>query len=552
MRPARSFSGLAVGLLLALVSAPQPTRAAELPLPPAEFEAKLVELGEHVRQRTVLIYGLIGLGSGAVVGHDGTIVTNAHVVAASRYALVQWADGRTVLAKRRGIDYGRDLAVLVPEEPLPEAVPAFALAAASPAEGQWVVACGFPGGLRTTDAPTVSVGTIMGFGAEMNVGGMLDYQGALRSDTPIFSGNSGGPLVDLEGRLVGINGAVDLERAVSLTIPVGVVRERMAQLTDEQILLPGGRTISPRENRLLEGLYDALDPIARRLPERVAEASRQAASATESLPLDLVPAGEPGTSQDRMAGIARDMPRQRALDSAFAGPATDGMVAVEDAIHLTPVSHLHVVCKASLLGAREQLTVGALTARRIAVSEADDLALLQLSDPQEAAPVDAPLSRVGSLIHVRGRTGLLASGIVSAEARPTSASVLARIQGGGGMGDQLEGALGFAEGLADRLGIAQVQELIEQIRKSIEVRRQFAAGTPPRSYAEVLSVDAPLPPSMAGAPVYDLEGRLVGPSVGVAHHGTAYVVPMLRVRQVFAAHLPGGLYPEHLGEARLY
>jgi S1-C subfamily serine protease len=126
-----------------------------------DLEASLVHLAERARERTVLIYGVIGLGSGAIVDPSGVVVTNAHVVAGARYAMVQWPDGTTGLARQRGIDYTRDLAVLEPVEPQPRRL-AFTLAPAVPAEGTWVVALGYPGGLQTTGSPTVSLGRVLG------------------------------------------------------------------------------------------------------------------------------------------------------------------------------------------------------------------------------------------------------------------------------------------------------------------------------------------------------------------------------------------------------
>ncbi len=523
----------------------------------AALERRVVELGAYATERTVLVFGLIGLGSGAVVDHAGTVVTNAHVVAGARYALVQWADGRTVLARRRGIDYARDLAVLEPEQPLARPVPAFALAAGRPAPGSWVVAAGYPGGLRTTPAPTISLGRVLEGAAQApEVLGVLDYGDALRTDVPIFSGNSGGPLIDLEGRLVGINGAVELERAVSMTIPIDAVRERLADLQGGVILLPGGRRLDPGRNPVLRSFFRATDAIARQLPQRVAEASRQALEGDALAELDerLGDLVAPRTGEDApgeaLARMARALPRQAALARGCAFREVPGLLT-DDGLHLTPIDHLHAVAKASLLGERTTVAVGGRPAQVIATAEADDLALLRLPDPIAAVSADAPLRPVGSVAWVRGREGLIAAGIVSVDARPTSASVLARIQQGG-VPEQVEGLLELAEQLGERLRIEPLAELVEQVRAALEARRGFAAGTPPRSYPCVLSIDAPLAPSAVGAPVLDREGRLIGVSVGVAHHGTSYVVPMVRVRELFATYTGAPRLPERVGGARLY
>jgi S1-C subfamily serine protease len=526
----------------------------------ADLEGALVDLAARARERTVLIYGVIGLGSGAVVDPTGLVVTNAHVVAGARYALVQWPDGTTELARQRGIDFGRDLAVLEPVEPGRDR-PHFELATKTPAEGTWVVALGFPGGLQTTGSPTVSLGRVLGIGNGAGASAALDYSQAIRHDAPIFSGNSGGPLVDLEGQLLGINGAVDLESAVSLTIPADAVAERLESLEGGVIVLPGGRTIDPDESMLLRGLYRLLDPLARRLPEQIAEASRRMAEdeALPRLPEAIAGDFDPETA-DRLAVIARASKREAVLDRLQGAPAAPVAIALHNGGFATRVGAEHAVCKASFLEeSGDAVTLGdGTTATIVARSQPDDLALLRL--PRATAPgaAEAPVPPVGSLVQVRdAQAALLASGIASVEPRRASATLAAQIRSGG-VPDVVERAIDSFEQLVDRVNVEPLQALVEQLRKAIDQRKAFAAGTPPRGYAQVMAVDAPVRPSDMGAPVCDRQGRLLGVAIGVQHHGTTYVVPMSRVREVFAEALggaparPAQRWPERLGEARLY
>jgi len=538
--------------LFVLVAAAGLATAQEPARDPAAFERRVVEVAAHVRARTVLVFGVIGAGSGAVVDVAGTVVTNAHVVAGARYATLQWADGRTTLARRLGVDYGRDLAILVPEPPLAAPVPAFALADGAPAAGSWVAASGFPGGLRSTSAPTFSLGRVLSTASsagERLPGGALDYQAAIRSDAPIFSGNSGGPLVDLTGTLVGINGAVDLQRGVSLSIPVDVARDRLERLTGGRVLLPGGQTIDPERTPLLRALYRATDAVARSLPQRVAEASRRAAAARGGE--RAAPPTRPRDAlAEELAAAGRRHPRQPRLAAGCRFGDVAGVTA-EDGLALTPIDHLHAVTVASRLEGRRAVTVEGRPGVVLAVSEPDDLALIRLPEPVRPLPADAPLRRVGSLIYVRGERGLHAAGVVSAAARPTVGPLIARIQQG--VPPQVLRALELAERAAERLKAAQVQALLVQIRRTVEARRAFAGGTPPRSYARVISIDAPLSPRLVGAPVLDRDGRLIGPAVGVAHFGTSYVVPIAHVRRAFADRLPARpAVPVQVGPARLY
>ncbi len=572
---ARPLLALALALVGAFASSParaQGAPAAATREDAGALERRLVDLAEHGRARTALVFGVIGLGSGAVVDARGWVVTNAHVVAGARYALVQWADGTTALCRQRGIDYVRDLAVLEPVEP-EAGRPAFSLAPAAPGPGAWVVALGFPGGRKTDPQATVSVGRVLpGAGGAEGPGGLvLDYGAALRHDAPIFSGNSGGPLVDLEGRLVGINGAVDLERGVSLTIPVDVVAERLEALQGGLVVLPGGRAVRTGDSWALRALYRLLDPLARALPERVAEGTRSLLEQEERLPEGLreraAGAVADVAAAERLAQLAQKSPRQQALDEALWGPggargqgARAGGVAVDlaDGRVATRVGPRHAVAKASALPPGDEVALaGGGRARRVATSEPDDLALLELPPGQAGVPgsgEDAPHRAPGALVEVRAGAGAgawVSRGVVAATPRRASARLAASVAQGGVPGPVVRAVEALGK-LADRLGSEELRALVEQLEGALEGRRAFASGTPPRGYALVLSVDAPVRPSHMGAPVTDRDGRLVGVAVGVPHFGTTLVVPAARVREVFAAHLGGGSVPERLGPARLY
>src|SRR3989442_130885 len=102
---------------------------------------------------------------------------------------------------------------VTPPAPLapPTFPPAPAVAPAPRIPGDWVVALGHPGGPFADRRPTVAAGKVLALGRSLPI--LLEgkeYVGAIQTDCPIFGGNSGGPLVDLFGRLVGINGAAGI------------------------------------------------------------------------------------------------------------------------------------------------------------------------------------------------------------------------------------------------------------------------------------------------------------------------------------------------------
>jgi len=152
-----------------------------------------------------------GLGSGVIVDERGYLVTNNHVVRGSEKFVVRLYDGREVQADLIGADPSSDIAVLQIAAP---GLQAAAWGDTENAEvGQWVIAVGSPFGLeQTVTAGIVSStgrtpGEIHGRGPGSE-SAEPQYQEFIQTDAAINPGNSGGPLVDLHGRIVGINTAI--------------------------------------------------------------------------------------------------------------------------------------------------------------------------------------------------------------------------------------------------------------------------------------------------------------------------------------------------------
>ncbi len=142
-----------------------------------------------------------GLGSGVIYSSDGHILTNAHVVAGASTVQVSLPDGRRLRAGVLGAEPAKDLAVLrVAEGRLPVAQ----LSAAPLRVGQLVVAIGNPFGLDFT----VTAGVVSALGRSLPTGPGQQLEQLIQTDTPINPGNSGGPLVDVQGRVVGITTAI--------------------------------------------------------------------------------------------------------------------------------------------------------------------------------------------------------------------------------------------------------------------------------------------------------------------------------------------------------
>ncbi len=145
-----------------------------------------------------------GMGSGVIVDRQGHILTNNHVVEGAEVIKVTLPDERAFRATLVGADPFTDLAVLKIEGQ--NLRPAALGDSAKLAIGETVVAIGSP--LWIEGGPTVTVGVVSALGRSMEEPGLPMLHNLIQTDAAINPGNSGGPLVDLNGRVVGMNTAV--------------------------------------------------------------------------------------------------------------------------------------------------------------------------------------------------------------------------------------------------------------------------------------------------------------------------------------------------------
>ena len=164
-------------------------------------------------------------GSGVIVDAHGFILTNNHVVENAAEIEVRLSDDRKFKATVVGRDAKTDLAVLKVDAgaaPLPVAE----LGDSDTLRpGQWAIAIGNPFGLDRT----VTAGIISATGRTRV--GVATYEAFIQTDASINPGNSGGPLLNLEGRVIGINTAiVSTGQGIGFSIPINMAKEIMGQL----------------------------------------------------------------------------------------------------------------------------------------------------------------------------------------------------------------------------------------------------------------------------------------------------------------------------------
>src|SRR5881296_4236861 len=163
-------------------------------------------------------------GSGVLVDPKGYILTNNHVIENAQDIIVRLSDQRKFSARLVGRDPKTDLAVLKVDAPA--ALPVAELGDSDQLRvGQWAIAIGNPFGLDRT----VTVG-IVSATARTRVG-VATYENFIQTDASINPGNSGGPLLNLDGKVIGINTAiVAAGQGIGFSIPINQAKEVMRQL----------------------------------------------------------------------------------------------------------------------------------------------------------------------------------------------------------------------------------------------------------------------------------------------------------------------------------
>ena len=199
-----------------------------------------------------------GLGSGVLIRSDGYIVTNDHVVSGADKLQVSLYDGRIFTAEVVGRDQNSDLAVIRIDEtnlpPVTLAPPSNVLG------GQWVMAFGSP--LDEALDNTVTAGIVSAVGRTSNRLARINlYSDLIQTDAAINRGNSGGPLVNMSGQLVGINSAIlsptGANAGIGFAIPVSIVGNVATQLIEKGRVERGFLGI--RFERVSQSLASALD-----------------------------------------------------------------------------------------------------------------------------------------------------------------------------------------------------------------------------------------------------------------------------------------------------
>ena len=200
-----------------------------------KFFGEIPELQNHQGQQKPYERKTTAVGSGFIVDSDGLVVTNNHVIENADSIEVVFEDGTRVPATLKGVDSKTDLALLEikSDHPLPYVI----FGDSDQAEvGDWVVAIGNPFGL----GGTTTSGIISARGRDIRSGPLDDF---IQIDASINRGNSGGPLFNTRGEVIGVNSAIFSPNGgsvgIGFAIPSSMAANVISQLTDAGVVERG-------------------------------------------------------------------------------------------------------------------------------------------------------------------------------------------------------------------------------------------------------------------------------------------------------------------------
>jgi S1-C subfamily serine protease len=212
----------------------------------------------RLERRFFGIIPLEGQGSGIILDRKGLIVTNNHVIDGANQVHVGLKDGRTFTGEVVGSDEATDIAVIRLEA---ADLPAAELGDSEDLKvGQFVIAVG--NALALPGGPTVSLGVLSAKGRPLP-GTDFIFEGLIQTDAAVNPGNSGGPLADLEGRVIGITTMmIPYAQGMGFAIPINTVKKIAQEIVE-----------NGRVSRRWIGIsgVDVNPPLARRYGLRVEE-----------------------------------------------------------------------------------------------------------------------------------------------------------------------------------------------------------------------------------------------------------------------------------------
>src|SRR5262245_15330645 len=218
-----------------------------VPATTSELKALQDSVKHVVEKTTPATVGILlgnGAGSGVIVSEDGLVLTAAHVIGwPGQDCLVILPDGKRVKGKTLGVDHDSDSGMIKITDTVPKGATwpgatlgKWPMAEVGPSgklqKNQWVVSLGHPGGPKKDRRPPVRVGQFLSA-----------FGNAMMSDCTLVGGDSGGPLFDLNGKVIGIHSRIGLTLDNNIHVPTDIFKKEWEKLSDGYTVGPGARNV---------------------------------------------------------------------------------------------------------------------------------------------------------------------------------------------------------------------------------------------------------------------------------------------------------------------
>jgi len=445
-----------------------PSRDDLLPL-----NERFTTLAPRLTRSTVGIKMKGSCGSGVAITKEGHILTAAHVISTPHGNIdVLLDDQRTVKAHVIGIDQLVDLALLKVDSTM-NCIPVKISRGSDISAGQWCLATGFPGCWNAKVEPTVRMGRVL-----------RTSQRAVVTDCTLDSGDSGGPLFDMSGRLIGIHSKIGKRLLDNSHIPVQIFLERRTQLFRS-------RSNSKRDRSFQKSIQNKLPPDRTSANVRVSEFLRHRGS-----PLEI------GRNHETVKSAFQDV-----IDAANASivqfiqenrRVALGTIVSSDGYLLTTQNNItrDPICR--LADGRR------LQSHKVGQDPASGLVLLKI-DARNLHPVQftkQPNWSLGSIVATpNGRWDIpVAIGIVSRTTR--------------------------------RIVKKSESTNLNREPDSLHTTDRSGFGQHRSGFSTVIEHDTMVPPHLCGGPVVNITGTIIGINISRVSRTTTYAIPAEIAQQV--------------------
>lgn len=458
-------------------------------------------------------------GSAVIVSSDGFVLTAGHVVGKPNQDVTFiFADGKTAKGKTLGMNTEVDAGMMKITSDAPEGGwPHVEMGDSEHLpEGAWVVAMGHPLGYTKGRPPVVRLGRVL-----------RNHDTVIRTDCPLVAGDSGGPVFDLEGKVVAINSRIAGSTSMNYHVPVNLFRNGWDRLAKGDVwsdALPG-RDSPPVES--------VVEPIAQEGLKWTAQVLCD--GKVVGLGTIVGPDGWIATKASELKGPAvcklpdgRELPAElvgvhEQFDVAMLKVDARGLPPIPWATDQDPPPGHWIVCPISDPDRKDDhVTLGVVGAPRRAIPRQPGILGISLQDTQDGAKIARVVDKSGA-----ADAGLKVGDIIVAvdgKKTPKAADVVAAIRVHRPK-EQVKLTIRRDDKTTDVTAVLKPIETPGTQKREMQNRSGVGISKRSDGFPVVLQHDSVIPPDQCGGPVLNLDGKVIGMNIARGGRTETYLIP---------------------------